>query len=94
MRTKSRTLGDLNLPDVCWNTGLIIGNQNTRAINERFLNMLHRTGLEQIVEFSTRKDNTLDVFLTNRPSPCFPGPGIGLSDHDIVHIESDLIANC
>ena len=87
--------GDLNLPDINWSTGSITGHQNTRAINERFLNMLHRTGLEQVVEFNTRKNVTLDLFLTNRPSlvrRCFAGPGIGQSDHDTVHLETDVVA--
>jgi hypothetical protein len=41
--------------------------------------------LEQIVNFSTRKNKTLDLFITNKPSlvsKCKPLPG--LADHDIV----------
>ena len=46
-----------------------------------------------IVTFPTRKEHTLDVFLTNRPSlvnRCEPLPDIG--DHDIVYIDSDITA--
>lgn len=46
-----------------------------------------------IVTFPTRKEHTLDVFLTNRPSlvnQCEPLPDIG--DHDIVYIDSDITA--
>ena len=87
--------GDFNLPDIHWPTLSIRGSYNTRSINERFLRMISHTGLEQAVDFPKRGDTCLDLFLTNRPSlikKIYPGPGIGLSDHDTVHIESDLKA--
>ena len=43
--------------------------------------------------FATRQNNTLDIFLTNRPSlinRCSPIPG--LSDHDAVFVESPAMA--
>ncbi|CAG2241231.1 unnamed protein product [Mytilus edulis] len=43
--------------------------------------------------FSNKKNHTLDLFLTNRPSlvnRCEPLPGIG--DHDIVYIDTDITA--
>ena len=50
-------------------------------------------GLSQMATFPTRLDNTLDVFLTNRPSlvnSCEPVPGI--SDHDAaVYVHSDIL---
>ena len=50
-------------------------------------------GFQQLVNFPTRRYNTLDIFATNRPSlveKCEPIPGIG--DHESVLIESLLMA--
>ena len=83
--------GDLNLPDIDWTTATTEGNQVKLSINERFINMMQNCGLEQKVNFNTRKENILDLFLTNRPSlvtRCTPLPGLG--DHDIVYIESEI----
>jgi hypothetical protein len=47
-------------------------------------------GLEHIVDFPTRKDNTLDLMLTSHPAfklQCKPLPAIGNSDHDIVLLD-------
>ena len=47
--------------------------------------------MEQVVNFPTRKQNTLDLLITNRPSfinNCIPVSGFG--NHDSV-ILSDLI---
>ena len=78
-------VGDFNLPDIDWPTDQIIGHQYPLRLNDSFLQVLARTGLEQIVHFPTRLDNTLDLVLTNRPSlvnRCEGLPGIG--DHDVV----------
>ena len=77
--------GDFNLPDIDWPTDQIIGHQYPLRLNDSFLQVLARTGLEQIVHFPTHLDNTLDLVLTNRPSlvnRCEGLPGIG--DHDVV----------
>ena len=83
--------GDLNLPDINWDSMTIEGHQYPKCLNERFLEFLQNCGLQQIVTFPTRGDNKLDLFLTNRPSlvnKCAPLPGIG--DHEIVYTESDV----
>ena len=85
--------GDLNLPDINWQQQTQEGNQVHTAINSRFLDMVQNCCLTQMVDFPTRGDNTLDLFLTNRPGliqRCTPIPGI--SDHDAVFIESRAIA--
>ena len=49
--------------------------------------------LTQIVDFPTRNNNILDIFITNRPSllkQCYPQPGI--SDHEIVYVVSYIKA--
>ena len=85
--------GDLNLPDINWTTESVSGNRNPSTINARFLEMIHDCSLEQIVDYPTRLDATLDLFLTNRPSlvnRSQPLPGI--SDHDIPFIDTSLKA--
>jgi hypothetical protein len=52
-----------------------------------FLEIVADNGLEQIVDFPTRKDNTLDLMLLSHPAyklRCKPLPSIGNSDHAIV----------
>ncbi|CAG2227037.1 unnamed protein product [Mytilus edulis] len=85
--------GDINLPDICWKTQSITDHQNPIRINSTFLDLVQDNHLEQIVTFPTRKNHTLELFLTNRPSlvnRCEPLPGIG--DHDIVYIDTDITA--
>jgi hypothetical protein len=85
--------GDLNLPDIDWATDAITGHQYSLAINNCFLTPFHDFRLSQIVNFPTRLDNTLDLFLTNRPSlvsKCSPLPGV--SDHEMVLSISDVRA--
>ena len=76
-----------------WSDHSVIGHRYRKAINTSFLDMMATVGIDQIVNFPTRGDNTLDLFLTNRPSlvnRCEPVPG--LSDHEIVFVESDAQA--
>jgi hypothetical protein len=82
-----------NLPDINWNSMAVNGNHNLLQMNNRFLEMIQNCNLDQVVKFPTRLDNTLDLFLTNRPSlinRCTLIPGI--ADHDIVFIESPISA--
>ena len=60
--------GDMNLPDIEWETEQLTTNQYMHSISYSFLDTLANTGLQQIVNFPTRNNNTLDVVLTNRPS--------------------------
>ena len=81
--------GDFNLPDIDWKnkTHQVTGNYYNKSISEMFLDTINNQGLSQLVNFPTRLDNTLDLFLTNRPSlttKCAPLPGI--SEHDMVLI--------
>ncbi|KAK3090310.1 hypothetical protein FSP39_010831 [Pinctada imbricata] len=70
--------GDANLPDIEWDTMSITGNRNSAPINTAFLTTVLDIGSEQVVNFPTRGNNLLDIFLTNRPSlinKCSPLPG-------------------
>ncbi|KAK3096961.1 hypothetical protein FSP39_005118 [Pinctada imbricata] len=47
--------------------------------------------MQQMVDFPTRGENILDLYFTNRPTlVCKVAPLPGLSDHDIVYVESTL----
>ena len=84
--------GDFNLPDIDWETNSIVSHNYLIPINKSILDMIQDLGAEQMVDFPTRKDNILDIFVTNRPSlvnKCNPIPGLG--DHDIVLIDANIV---
>ena len=70
---------DFNLPDVHWLSNNIIGHQYPKKLNEDFLDVFEHAKHTQIVEFSTRKNATLDLLFTFIVN-CEPSPGF--SDHD------------
>ena len=83
--------GGFNLPDINWKDLTIAGSQYTNRLSKSFLEMVADNSLEQLVDFPTRKDNILDIFLTTHPSfkqRCKPMPSIGNSDHDIVLLDT------
>jgi hypothetical protein len=85
--------GDLNLPDIDWSSNSVMSHQYTKEISERFILALENSGLQQMIDFPTRICKTLDLFVTNRPSlvtSCKALPGV--SDHEIVLVESDMSA--
>ena len=64
-------------------------NQYTYSISYSSLDTIANTGLQQIVNFPTRNNNTQDVVLTNHPSLTKQYVGMpGLSDHNIVFVET------
>ena len=84
--------GDANLPDIDWKTDTITGHGYPASINHLYTDTINDIGCEQIVDFPTRLDNTLDIFCTNRPSlidRCVPFPGLG--DHNIVLVDSSVL---
>jgi hypothetical protein len=84
--------GDFNLPDISWKHN-ISGNQNALGVNNSFLTLVEDIGLQQMVDFPTRNNATLDLFLTKRPSlinRLKPIPGI--SDREALFIDSDVQA--
>ena len=57
------------------------------------LDLAETCDMQQMVSQPTRKDSTLDIFITNRPTlttRCTTLPGLG--DHDIVFVESSASA--
>ena len=75
--------GDFNLPDINWSDNSITSHQYTKTLNENFIDSFEVCNINQLVTFPTRKKNTLDLLLSNRPAflkNCVPIPGFG--DHD------------
>jgi len=77
--------GDLNLPDICWNTNSVSGHRYPIEINNVTLDLVSDCGFTQMVELPPRGSNLLDLLFTNRPTlihQSVPVPGIG--DHHII----------
>ena len=85
--------GDNNLPDINWEDNCVEGHQYSLTINNTFLEFLNDNGFSQIVDFPTRRSNTLDIFVTNRPSLVESCKSIsGISDHEVVLMKSIILA--
>ena len=86
--------GDFNIPDINWSTNSIssASHHYPHRVSQTFLDMAMDMCLEQIVDFPTRLQNTLDLVFTSHPSfkiRCKPLPPLGLkSDHDIVLLDT------
>ena len=66
-----------------------------RRVQSQLLEIVQDHCLSQVVNIHTREDKTLDLLLTNSPSPVnrVKGmPPISKSDHDIVFVEYDIKA--
>ena len=82
---------DANLPDVKWASDTIIGHQYSVPINQTFVDT-NDMGCEQMIDFPTRLENTLDIFCSNRPTLidyCVPFPGF--NNHDMVLLDTGII---
>ena len=80
--------GDFNLPGIEWDTANLKPDCKHKQYHLDFLNLMDTYGLTQLIEQPTRKGNTLDLMITNRPnwvckSEVFPG----VADHDAVYLE-------
>jgi hypothetical protein len=80
--------GDFNLPDVNWSSLTVTSNQYSYAMTDTYLDILRNCNVEQIVDFPTRGNKTLDIFLSNPGliDRCKPIPRVG--DHDAVLIDT------
>ena len=78
--------GYFNLPDINWETMRAEGTQYPSRVSQAFLDdIVSDKSLEQMVDFPTRKDKTLDLLFTSHPSyveKSKPLPSIGNSDHE------------
>lgn len=83
--------GDFNLPDIDWESVSVKPGARYGQVNHELTDMINDNGLKQHVNFPTRDDSVLDLFISNTPSlidRIEPLPGI--SDHDMVYIETTL----
>ena len=67
-------------------------NSYTIPFDRGFIDVLHDVGSQQMMDFPTRNDNTLDIFCTNRPfllQRCVPIPG--LSDHAVILVHTNIL---
>jgi hypothetical protein len=86
--------GDFSLPDINWNKMTIEGSTYPNHIKKSFIDIVQDLCMEQIVDFPTRLDNNLDLVFTTHKSlvnKCKPLPGI--SDHDIVLVDTNIRIN-
>ena len=85
-------VGDSNLPDINWKSDSIEGHNYPATINQDYLDLVSDIGSQQIIDFPTRQQNILDIFITNRPSLICKSTSLpGLSDHDVVCVDSNII---
>ena len=88
------TGGDLNLPDIDWKAIQIVGHQYPNLTNQTFLSKITDMALHQVNDKPTRGNATLDILCTSRPNLVTKNAVIpGLSDHDIVLVDSRIKAN-
>lgn len=81
-------LGDFNLPKLSWDqdhTPILKPGSSTSAVYDKFLSLMDDHNLTQMVNESTRNENTLDLLLTSNPTLITKVQTLpGISDHDTV----------
>ena len=86
-------LGDFNFPKFRWDGDNPIIKEDCRRKKQyaEFKKSLVDHNLTQMVNIPTRKENILDLFLTNNPSAATIVLIIpGISDHNIVYAEVNV----
>ena len=84
--------GDFNLPGWDWENNNIKPNTQHIANHERFGEILDDNSLQQLVKSPTRGQNVLDLIITNYPASFNRIETLpGLSDHDIVFAEVNIL---
>ena len=87
--------GDFNCGNIEWSTMQVPEGVPNRRVQNQLLEIVQDHCLSEVVNIHTREDKTLDLLLTNSPSPVnrVRGmPPIGKADHDIVYVEYDIKA--
>ena len=86
--------GDMNLPNIDWETFCVTNNSYPVNLCETFINFTLEHGFTQVVNSPTRRNNILDIFLTNRASLLSHCSTVaGISDHEAVIAKSSLQAS-
>ena len=86
---------DFNLPDIYWTDHTVTDSQYPHRVSKTFLDIAKDLNLEQVVNFPTSLQNTLDLVFMSHPSfkiSYKPLPPIGLkSDHDMVLLDTSIL---
>ena len=82
--------GDFNCPDIDWETMFVQKDAQDREIQQAILDLSVEFNLTQVHDKPTREDNLLDLVFTTNPSLIKSTANTpGISDHDIVVVDSD-----
>ncbi|CAC5388360.1 unnamed protein product [Mytilus coruscus] len=84
---------DFNHDHMDWSVSEVISGKPDQEQYNSLLELLYDHNLHQIVNIPTRKERILDLVLVDNPSninKVSTLPPIGLSNHDIVYVESDI----
>jgi hypothetical protein len=81
-------LGDFNVHNPDWICSL--GDKDTGG--EMAEEMCEMFGMKQLIDFPTRGENTLDLFMSTRAGSASARPGAGTSDHISINITLELHA--
>ena len=87
--------GDFNCGNIEWSTMQVPEGVPNRRVQNQLLEIVQDHCLSQVVNIHTREDKTLDLLITNSPSPVnrVKGmPPIDKANHDIVYVEYDIKA--
>ena len=92
IRNATTVIGDdFTFPGRDWKTKTLKPNTAYSSLHVKFSDNLDNNSMVQTVEEPTRKNNTLDLLITNQPSKVQRVDVLpGVSDHDIVFAEFDL----
>jgi len=83
--------GDFNFPGFDWKTNQLKNDTTYPNLHRKFSEIIDNNSLTQVVQEPTRRNNTLDLMLTNRPNKILRVDILpGISDHDIVFAELDM----
>ena len=86
-------MGDFNFPTMSWVTGRLYGgSREYRCQGECLRKFMEVFMLEQYIMEPTRKDNILDLFLTNNPDivKMIDVGNTIMSDHDLITVTIDI----
>ena len=82
--------GDFNCPDIDWQSLTVKQNAPDREVQQALIDVAIDFNLTQVHEKPTREDNLLDLVFTTNPTLIKSSSNTpGISDHDIVVVDSD-----
>ena len=86
--------GDYNLPKANWKTPHLNLSLYSDSLYEMFFNFMSTNFLSQYVEVNTRKQNILDLFLTDDPNfvHMVKCEDLLISDHNLIKIFTDFFS--